>query len=230
MKLCIIAKKGILLFLEIKFDLYRKIYYIYKMIVKKEINSYEDYVDAQNNRGGIDASTLQFNISIDSMFSLYQINKEDNILDIGTRNGIFVKQLHERGYKNSYGTDISEVAKSNLWTKLPEDVQNHLALEDAQKSLSAFNKKYKFISMSHVFEHMYDVNAVINNIKQVLEPDGVLYIVIPEETDTDHRAHYLAIDTLDSLAELFESHGFKILNLVKNTSFQKELQIIVKIK
>ena len=200
------------------------------MIVKKEINSYEDYVEAQNNRGGIDDSQLKFNINIDLIFSLYQINKEDNILDIGTRNGIFIKQLHERGYKNSYGTDISEAAKSKLWTKLPEDVQRHLALEDAQKSISAFNKKYKFISMSHVFEHMHDIDAVINNIKGVLEPEGILYIVIPKETNTDHRAHYLAIDTLESLAELFESNGFEVLNLAESNNVQEELQIIVKLK
>jgi 2-polyprenyl-3-methyl-5-hydroxy-6-metoxy-1,4-benzoquinol methylase len=202
------------------------------MIVKKEIKSYEDYVEAQNNRGGIDDSTLHYNNIINTIFDKHQIGFDDNILDIGTRNGIFVSQLHDKGYKNVYGTDISVAAFENLWPKLSENVRAHLALEDAQKSISAFGKTYKFISMSHVFEHMYDIDSVFTNIKEVLEPDGVLYVVIPKENNTEHRAHYLAIDSLDSFAELFMANGFEILGLFENVNrfYHHELQIIVKLK
>jgi len=200
------------------------------MLIKKDIETYDDYVDKQDRRGSINDSTLQYNTIIEKIFEVYNITYQDCILDIGTRNGKFIKDLHDKGYNNSYGTDISERA-SKLWEQWGENLSVYFKIEDAQVSLKAFNKKYKFISMSHVLEHMYDVDSVLSNIKNVLlDENSIVYIVVPQEDNVNHGAHYTSFPNMEALTSLFISHGFEILESGYSYRFQSELQLITKIK
>lgn len=197
------------------------------MLIKKAMHDYDEYVKVQNGRGSINDSTLRYNTTVKKIFSTYGINQDDNILDIGTRNGQFIKELHDHGYINSYGTDISTGA-STLWQQYDSQLLKYFAIEDAQIALTCFGINYKFITLSHVLEHMYDVDAVLNNIKEALETDGLVYIVVPCEDNTRHGAHYTSFPHMDDLVKLFTNHGYTVVEHWHNRSFQPELQLVVK--
>ena len=42
-----------------------------------------------------------------------------------------------------------------------------------------FRKKYSFITLIHVFEHMTDPHAALRKLRSMLAPDGILYIEVP---------------------------------------------------
>lgn len=200
------------------------------MIIKKPVNIYTDYVGKQNTRGSINDSTLRFNKSIENLFAEYNIQPDDYILDVGTRNGSFIKDLHDSGYKNSYGIDISEGA-SILWKQWGDDLLQFFKVEDAQINLNPFGFRYKFISLSHVLEHMHDVDKVLENIKDcLLDDSSIVYIVVPQEDNVKHEAHYTSFPAMEDLATLFKNHSFEILHTAHKKSFQAELQLIAKVK
>jgi hypothetical protein len=45
--------------------------------------------------------------------------------------------------------------------------------------MSPPTKKYDFLLLSHVLEHIYDINTFINNISQYITENGYLYIEVP---------------------------------------------------
>jgi 2-polyprenyl-3-methyl-5-hydroxy-6-metoxy-1,4-benzoquinol methylase len=200
-------------------------------MILKNVNSYSEYVRIQDNRGAIDDSSLRFDKSIAAIIERYNITINDLILDIGTRNGMFIKQLHDNGFVNSYGTDISISAKENWGKKYDSTFNNFLALEDAQQNVSIrANVPYKLVTMSHVLEHMYDPSKTMNNIKSSLDANGIVYIVVPEENNTKHAAHYTAFESLQDLINFCEACGMEVVESVKRITFCVELCCICKIK
>lgn len=80
------------------------------------------------------------------------------------------------------------------------------------------NKKPKLIILSHFLEHVIDVNVVLNRLFEVLQPEGYLFIEVPNIKgqglgnplnyfDVEHNYYF----DLRSLTGLLKKHSFKIL-------------------
>ena len=80
------------------------------------------------------------------------------------------------GYTNLTGIDPS-----------PKCVQNtrRLGINAYNKSISSLHKlssKYDCVILSHVLEHIYDIKSGIKQIIDILVPNGLIYIEVPDAT------------------------------------------------
>lgn len=148
----------------------------------------------------------------DYMLDCIPIDKNSNILEIGSGNGGLMLRFHEMGYEID-GIDISEWAKENS----PEEIKNNIYTLDINKDWN-INKKYKFIYSNQTIEHIErdNISNILNTICDILEEDGILYIQTPilgwghndnvSKIDTSHRTFF----TYEEWNKLAKDSGFYI--------------------
>ncbi len=151
------------------------------------------------------------------------ITKDSALLDIGIREGAFLKVLRDEGFSNLYGVDIYEEGIKNARSAGFEcEVSDAMTLN--------LNKLFDIITISHVIEHCPDIKKVIQNIHDHLNMHGILYVEVPKEKKqkmpTKH-GHYFCFSTLKELHSFFPESTWKMLELCKNDS-GKRLKIIVR--
>lgn len=134
------------------------------------------------------------------------------ILDIGCANGGLLSALRRRGFTNVCGIDPSsacveqarEIAKGDVW----------------KGTLSSFPDgigKFDGVILSHVLEHIRDLCSALACIRQILNPDGWVYLEVPDaaryesflvapfqDFNTEHINHFSS----QSLANLCRCTGF----------------------
>ena len=140
-------------------------------------------------------------------------NKSASILDIGCANGGLLHCLKEKGYKNLTGIDITKICVENVkkagFNAFFGGIFN---LEELGEN------KYDVVILSHVLEHVYDLQKTAKNLKQLLNPNGIIYIEVPDASrysnyyvvpfyyfDCEHINHF----DINSLKNLFEDNEFK---------------------
>lgn len=143
-------------------------------------------------------------------------DKNASILDIGCANGGLLQCLSELGYKNLTGIDITRICVENV-KKL-----GYQAYFGGVFNLEELgDKKYDVVILSHVLEHMCDLQHTVDNLKSLLTPNGIIYIEVPDAShyhnhfvvpfyyfDCEHINHF----DKDALRNLFESHGMKLVS------------------
>jgi len=140
-------------------------------------------------------------------------NKSALILDIGCANGGLLHCLNEKGYNNLTGIDITEICVENVkkagFNAFFGGIFN---LEELGEN------KYDVVILSHVLEHVYDLQKTAKNLKQLLNPNGIIYIEVPDASrypnyyvvpfyyfDCEHINHF----DINALKNLFEDADFK---------------------
>ena len=93
-------------------------------------------------------------------------DKESSILDFGCGSGIFLNSLHQKGYKNLDGVDISinHESKTNPHYRITTNIKS---------------KKYDIILMMDVLEHIEDDISCLRLMKKHLKPKGILLLSVP---------------------------------------------------
>lgn len=156
-------------------------------------------------------------------------NKNIKILDIGCANGGLLKELKNLGYNNLVGIDPSPIC-----------VENTINLVGCNAYTSSFynnaeNNQFDLIILTHVLEHVLDLNEIFSTIKNLIKPNGFLYIECPDansyykfihspfqEFNTEHINHFTEI-SFDNLTKLnnFEkvNSGVKTFNLENNNPY-----------
>lgn len=142
-----------------------------------------------------------------------------SIIDIGCGYGQFLSALRDSGYKNLTGIDINPDAiqvclKNNLHVELIKDLRS-FAINS--------KKKFDFIIMSHVLEHIEKRN-IIPTLKAIreylLNKDGVLIVIVPN-AQANTNAYWAFEDfthttifTSGSLCYVLKSAGFEFIELI----------------
>lgn len=171
-------------------------------------NQMSKYEDKETASGGglnsIDKARLSLAAEI---ISENQENKGASILDIGCANGGLLQCLDEKGYKNLTGIDITRICVENVkklgYKAYFGGVFNLEELSD---------KKYDVVILSHVLEHLFDLQQTAKNLKNLLNPNGIIYIEVPDASqyanhfvvpfyyfDCEHINHF----DINSLNNLF---------------------------
>jgi 2-polyprenyl-3-methyl-5-hydroxy-6-metoxy-1,4-benzoquinol methylase len=132
------------------------------------------------------------------------------ILDIGCANGGLLGYLKELGYSNLYGIDPSPACVENT--------QRNYGIEAAIGSLFKLPQnigKFDIIILSHVLEHIQDIQSAIRSIEQLLHPEGYLYIEVPNAAEYIHHLYAPFQDFNTEHINHFSEHYL-------NNLFQKE--------
>ncbi len=143
-------------------------------------------------------------------------DKNAQILDIGCGNGNLLYALKKRGYQNLQGIDLDE--------DVVKFVQKHgIACEQINVIDYKTDKKFEFILMNHVLEHLpkKEVIPLLSYIrKNLLQPEGKLLIRVPNAQsytgcywayeDFTHETLY----TTGSLEYVLRSAGFRKIHFL----------------
>lgn len=181
---------------------------------------YQVYKDQQSYVSGL---KVQHGLKYDLKIILEKLNADSHILDIGCRGGELVDKLRKDGYANSFGMDIGDGAVG-LWDEYygKSDFRAHFKQGDIHDG-TPFNKKFDFIIMSHVLEHVFDIDKVIEVLKNSLNPNGFLFVVVPtdivefgfnqKKAERKNGAHFVFFESNEDLASFFDGKGFDCLNV-----------------
>ncbi|SQB93225.1 class I SAM-dependent methyltransferase [Clostridium tetanomorphum] len=115
--------------------------------------------------------TTPFQIELFSKF----VHKEDRILDVGCGYGRTLNELYSQGFKNLFGIDFSdkmiERGKEQFpWLNLNVKEDKKIPYED-----NSFDSIILFAVLTCIVDDE-DQISIMNEIKRVLKPNGILYI------------------------------------------------------
>jgi len=171
---------------------------------------------------GATKTTTKWNLSKLTPISNRLENKNASILDIGCANGELLTEFKKLGYKNLNGLDPSR--------KCVENVQEGInAFEGELFTIRSAIPRQKFdcIILSHVLEHICDLQVAADNIVGKLNENGILYIEVPDASrytkyylvpfhyfDCEHINHF----DENSLNNLFLQKNLDLVEFAKKES------------
>lgn len=140
--------------------------------------------------------------------------KRGTILDIGSGTGAFLNTMQKASWKVNGLEPDTNARKKAL------ELYN-LKLDSSEKLYSLTPGSFDAITMWHVLEHVHDLHAYINQIKNLLKPGGKIFIAVPNHTCYDeeiYREFWAAYDvprhlyhfSPASIKELLSLHGLHV--------------------
>lgn len=102
------------------------------------------------------------------------------LFDIGCGEGFFMSFLEKMGW-SVYGTDYSEAGIKAQNPHLFEKVTFGNAETDLNNRI-AFGEKYTLVNLGNILEHVTDPVYFIRLVKSLVDKDGLLRIVVPNDT------------------------------------------------
>lgn len=100
--------------------------------------------------------------------------KNLKILEIGSGNGFFLDECKKENIDIT-GSEADE----EQYQKLKKNYENILKISLPLKELSNASNKYDYIIFNDVFEHLEDLNLVLEQLKTLLNQDGKILINLP---------------------------------------------------
>lgn len=167
------------------------------------------------------ADNSDFSLIAKDRFSFVTENKDllsiCNLLDIGSGYGLFLNCFRETKWQ-THGVEPSTIPAAFSRNELClTNIQNCMFAEAIFES--AF---FDVICSFHVIEHFSNPILMLNRIKNILKPDGKLFLAVPDLTKIPadirhyfflyHRLH-LTIFTPATINSLLQKCGFEIVRL-----------------
>lgn len=139
------------------------------------------------------------------------------ILDLGAGTGAFLNTMKQAGW-NSIGIEPDETARARAF-QLYE-----IQLKESQDFFSLINESIDAITLWHVLEHVHKLHQYVEKFRELLKPDGKLFIAVPNYTSEDAKiygANWAAYDVPRHLYHfspkameiLLNAHGLKLENI-----------------
>lgn len=140
--------------------------------------------------------------------------QETNVLDIGCGAGELLLRLKELGC-NAYGIDIDEITNKYL-----QDVMKlNVITCDIENGISFQEDFFDAIVMRHSLEHFYNPFNVLNEVRRILKPSGLLLIGVPNIDSFVAKITGKYWGDLDVPRHLFHFSPSSISILLMNTGF-----------
>jgi len=170
------------------------------MVNKKE------YLDAQAKR--FSGENVEARNRLKSAYRFFEpfVDKQQSLLDIGTRDGWMLDYLRRKKITNTMGIDITEDA-----VKYAQSQGRNVIWGDMH-NLSAFSEaEFGTLIMIHSLEHCYNPQVVVNGLSRILKLGGILYVEVPlENKPAKEVAHYYNFSSVHDVVKVLGSH-FKLL-------------------
>lgn len=189
---------------------------------EKELPSYyesEDYISHTDGKRSMFEKAYHYIKNIALKDKLELINKlhpeKGNILDIGSGTGDFLSVAKQNGW-DTIGFEPNEKARNSA-------IKKGITFTESTQSLE--KNSFDVITMWHVLEHVYDLNAQIKELKRLIKPNGTIIIAVPNFNSYDAKhygSHWAAYDvprhlwhfSKTSIKLLFEKQGLNLTQIL----------------
>jgi len=174
-------------------------------------SKYEDKATASG--GGISSWDARRLIETAEYLSNVWPDRTKSIVDVGCANGGLLCQLKKLGYKNLCGIDPSGLCIENTRALGVNAIVGSLL------SLPENISSYDRVILSHVLEHIADLQGAIHSVHMQMAANGQIYVELPDasryaetvfspfqEFNTEHINHFSAL----TCANLMQSQGFVV--------------------
>jgi 2-polyprenyl-3-methyl-5-hydroxy-6-metoxy-1,4-benzoquinol methylase len=140
--------------------------------------------------------------------------KQGRLLDIGTGTGYFPHTMQQRGW------DVEAIEKSAQAREFGEkNFGLHIQEDNALTQIPA--NSFDVITLWHVMEHLEHLHDTWDKLKEILRPEGVLVIAVPNCSSFDAQIYgneWAAYDvprhlwhfTPQTMRNIGEQHGFQL--------------------
>lgn len=217
-----------LLYSTIKLSICTNCGHLFNKLTKKEIINMDLYYNKEyakynlnNSRKDVDLPGTLNETNSNRYHQIYEFIKNsisfnDVILDIGCAAGGFLKYLHNKGYKNLNGVDVSK-----SYVQANANQNEYKVKYGTAEALPFKDGTFDLVMMDQVLEHVVDPNNVFNEVNRVLKENGVFCISVPDaERYKDNpdcfwlimREHIQHFDAAH-LNYLSEINGFTLLEV-----------------
>ena len=148
--------------------------------------------------------------------------KEINLIEIGCGSGdrlcSVIRALESDKIVNAFGCDFSEDALNIAKNKKIKTVLGDI------KDISKLGVKADVVIMSHILEHLPDLNNAMEELKEITKIDSLIYVEVPGVGDLKNKSEYLYDYqlysvlahtfnfTLDTLTNVMNSGGFELID------------------
>jgi 2-polyprenyl-3-methyl-5-hydroxy-6-metoxy-1,4-benzoquinol methylase len=154
-----------------------------------------------------------------------RLRRADRILDFGCGAGFLIRHLLDRGHRVA-GTDFSDLSLKDVREQF-SGVPNFLGAFSVDE-LIARGEKFSAIFLVEVVEHLDDapLDTVIESVRALLAPGGVLLITTPNDEDLSkgyvcnpdtgevfHRWQHVRSWTAESLAQRLSEGGLEAVDV-----------------
>lgn len=135
------------------------------------------------------------------------------LVDIGAGVGLFVRHALDNGF-DAFGVEMSAqaVATGTGSLDVPLTCGDFLSTPIPPASCDV-------VTLWHVFEHLDDPRAILLKIRQILRPDGVVVIAVPNVDSWQARIFRGAWYHLDVPRHLFHYSPASLANLLAGAAF-----------
>ncbi|MFK5880189.1 MAG: class I SAM-dependent methyltransferase [Flavobacteriaceae bacterium] len=141
---------------------------------------------------------------------------KNSILDIGCGTGDFLLSCQKGGFSVT-GIEPNQKAKTLTTSKVTSKIYSDISEITSQK--------FDCITMWHVLEHVPNLEEYISNLKQLLKPNGTLFVAVPnyKSFDANHYGRYWAAYDVPrhlwhfsqkSISLLFKEEGMKVVKTI----------------
>lgn len=108
--------------------------------------------------------------------------KTGNILDIGCGTGYFLHEMKQSGWLVT-GLEPDEKARELAHKK------RQITALPTEKLFQLPPHSFHAITLWHVLEHVHDLHAYLDRIRELLHPEGRLFIAVPNYTAIDQEKY-----------------------------------------
>jgi 2-polyprenyl-3-methyl-5-hydroxy-6-metoxy-1,4-benzoquinol methylase len=179
-----------------------------------------EYISHSDSRQGLFASVYQQvrKYTLGQKFALIKrFHQNGEILDIGCATGQFLGFMSKHGWKST-GIEPDEKTRERAISEFGLQVYPEEQLYVLRKS------SFDIITMWHVLEHVSDLNDRLEQIRNLLKPDGIFIVAVPNSNSYDAKKygiHWAGYDlprhlyhfTKEDIKTLMEKYGFKIVKI-----------------
>jgi SAM-dependent methyltransferase len=185
---------------------------------ENEISRYyesDEYISHDAQKGGLvnRIYKLARKFAIRSKYNLVKkYSKGRKLLDIGCGTGEFLHFCAEKGF-NCQGIEPNGKARAFAKRKYNLSIREKIHFTPEERG------SLDCITMWHVLEHIEDPGATLRTLGEVLRPDGILIIALPNPDSWDARYYEKFWAAFDLPRHLFHFNRQSFLNLAKNAGF-----------